>query len=321
MNPMTIVLHNGLLLETTLQTRKQRLQEIVTELAAGEVSDVGRTWGNESREALQRQSDFKSLDATLESLNRIAARQVVAQGLMERVRTGLEEFGVEVLKPGVNKKILAESSRAGAEILTWAQNEKFGGSEILAGNSPNEKELEAEMRQQFRQFFGSDLTDERVQLLSRNEVDGFISLIVSKYNSAPATNTPSPQSANATVGSNDNAVVRSSKVAVSLISVLAESALSESTIDGLRNRFVDLLTKSSNSWRQLQTSLGRDQSRLSTEVDFGKMQLDALETNIDAHKRADPMRLSGEMDQLSAQIEASYRIISRLQNMSLAKFL
>jgi flagellar hook-associated protein 3 FlgL len=122
------------------------------------------------------------------------------------------------------------------------------------------------------------------------------------------------------VSANDDAM-RKLAMAAATVADMFDSNVSDVARKAVLNRAVSLVGESMSDLANLSSSTGIVENRVKNASDRINMQVDLFERNIEQLEGVDPYEASTRVSTLLQQIETSYALTARIQQLSLVKYL
>ncbi len=171
----------------------------------------------------------------------------------------------------------------------------------------------------FETRFGFPPDDLQVVALSADDLASFAKATVSEI---VAEKPPARASLRAFDRPSVNEAVFAETLAwTELMTVLAASRMSEQEFDRLGVRLSGALDLAARKLADRQAEIGRAESSARETGEMQSQRLAALEQQIGEIEGADPYAVAAAANQLSSQLEATYRMMGKLQPLALARFL
>ncbi len=317
------------------------------EVSTGKVADAGLALGARTTQTVTFARDMERLNGIIDSNALISSRLDSTQGALSRVSEAAQTF-LSTLTGSASgdagTRITQSSAKATLEALTSILNTSLNGEHLFAGintdvkpindysapGSPNKAAFDAA----FLAHFGFTQSDPQTANITSAQMSNFLTTSVepqflgagwqANWSNASDQRITSRialnETAQTSVSANE-AGVRKLAMASAAITDLFDSQLSGGARDALVNRAIELVGEALSSIANTQSELGITQNRVTRASDRVNMQIDLFERNILDMEGVDPYEASTRVSSLLQQIETSYAMTARIQQLSLLKYL
>lgn len=330
-----------------LLSMQQDLARSQKEVVTGTLADPGVVLGSRTGQAVSLSRDVDRLKGIADANAVIATRLKATQDSLDQVSSLGQTFlsaliagkGAEV-RPGVTQ----EAATAVLSAATSTLNTSVNGEHIFAGintdavpvkatNSAGQTMQEA-IAASFQAYFGFAPTDAAASSVTGAQMQAFITSEVepqflgagwaaewSDASDQPITSRIAlNETADTSISVNQEGT-RKLIMAGALVSSLMGEALGAGARDAIIDRATSLVTDAQTSFATQQSSVGIAQNRVTNATDRVNAQVDLFTRNLDNLQGVDPYEASTRISSLLSQIETSYALTARLQQLSLVNFL
>lgn len=314
------------------------------EASTGRVADRGLALGAGTAQSVSLERDLGQIN-TIQATNALAASRLSAtQNALKQLGTGAQTF-LGAATVSLQSGITPENARTAADTmlasLTGLLNTTVNGEHIFGGTRTDVPPLNdwsatgSPARQAFTDafaaHFGFATDDPAAQNVSEAQMDAFLDAAEDQFlgagwaaNWSNATDegitsrVTLNETAETSIGANDEGF---RKLAMAASALSALSAVGSGGRQALLQRAVSLTGEAVSDLASLGGRVGAMEKRVSEASDRLSAQADLLETRLQALESVDPYEASTRVSSLLQQIETSYALTARLQQLSLAQFL
>lgn len=318
------------------------------EVQTGRVADLGLALGIRSGQAVSLERDISRLDTIVASNTVASARLSATQGALTQLSNGASEF-LSALTAAVsgdaNPQTTAQAATAMLQTLTGIVNASFNGEHIFAGVNTDVQPLtdftatptaanKAAFDAAFLAEFGFAQDDPAAANISREQINAFIdgraaeqftgdgwratwstatdNGIITRIAVSETTET----SVSANIGG-----IRKLAMAAAMVSDLYNSELNEGALIEIARAATRLVGEAMGDLAQTQARIGFSEQRITSASERITMQIDIFKTFLNDLQGVDPYEASTRVNALITQIETSYALTARIQQLSLTRFL
>ena len=318
-----------------------------TEIATGRVADRGLALGARTGQTISFGRDVERLEGLLSSNGLASGRLSATQDALGRMHQATESFlsTLTTVAAGATDSNIARAeadSVIGA--LTAMINGSFNGEHLFAGintdvrpindfadpASPNKAAFDAA----FLGHFGFAQNDPLAAGITPGDMQVFLDTVVepqflgagwqASWSNATddliVSRIALNETAETSVSANHPAI-RKLAMAAATVSDLLSGNLNQGAQQAVLDRAVALAGEALAGIADLQAETGIKEKRITTANERITMQIDLFNTNIQDMEGIDPYEVSTRISQLLTQIETSYALTARIQQLSLARFL
>lgn len=316
------------------------------EVASGKHADMGLALGVTTGRTISLSKDYDQLNAIIDTNGIVSARMDAAQSALSSLVDQAQSF-TSSLSAARNTadgaRIIGPLAAGGLQNATDIMNTSYGGEYIFAGIHTDARPIadygaasaaKAAFDSDFMAKFGMAITDPNVSTISASDLKDFIdneltnefsgSRWSSNWSSASdqvVQNRIAPQeTADTSVSANDPGV-RKLFMAYMMTSAFAGANLSHDAYTTVIDSAMTLTQEGIGQITTAQSVLGTSQARVSDANSRLSAQANVLESSVNNLEAVDPYEAATRVNSLMTQIENSYALTAKLQNMSLLNYL
>jgi flagellar hook-associated protein 3 FlgL len=330
-------------------TRLQReMNDVRIEASTGKVADRGLALGIRTSVSVDLQEQVKRID-TIKSMNTtVSSRLEATQNVLDSVRTMLSsvmDAFAQAKTAGGSIDIAQKSARDTLSQLNDKLNASFNGQYLFAGVNTDVKPVSstpddpsspgvAAVDASFSAQFGMTQADPNVVNISEADMatylsgsfDGLFTDAGWRANFSAASDKviQSRVSMSDVVDSStstDAQAFRDITRALTMVSQTGLGKMNAKTSGMVLDKAMQLLGAGQQGVTLIETDLARVQQRVGEASDRLTIQSQTLAKSIGSMEDVDAYEVSVRLNALSTQIETSYALTSRIQNLSLLKYL
>lgn len=317
------------------------------ELITGRVADRGIALGARTGQSVTLARDVERLSTLLDSnalvQSRLASTQSGLQQITALAQDLLPAFTTAASGP-IDPKLPKTEAQAGLSAVTSILNTRQNGEFLFAGINTDMKPIDDFMaagspsrlafEAAFFTEFGFDIDDPLTAGITAAQIENFIDTAVNQQFFGPNWETnwsnASDQAivARVTISettqaslSANNSAIKKLLMATAMVSYLMDGDLTEGARRAVMEKSIDLVGQSIGELGVTQSEIGIIQNRVDSASDRVSMQINLFRTSISDLEGVDPFEASTRVTSLLTQIEMSYTLTSRIQQLSLVRFL
>lgn len=329
-----------------------RMQNEVTdlnkELASGRHADVGLELGHRTGRAVSLRNEHAQLNQLMD-INalvetRLETTQSVIKSLTERAQ-GFVDIAIASRDGTAGSRVAIEDARDAISLFVSQLNTSVNGEFVFAGinndvapiaeyfeTPPGAPKLAVDAA--FLAEFGFSQSDPAAASITAADMETFLAGSFAAMFGQPAwsTNWSTASDENMTSrispatlfesGTNANIEpIRKLAMAFTMMADLGGKTLNDQAYVAMTNRAVALASEGIHELALEQGNLGIKQQRIDRADRIMSLQLDILNKDITNLETVDPYETTTRLNQLISQIEVSYAVTGRLQQLSLVRFL
>jgi flagellar hook-associated protein 3 FlgL len=339
---------SSLALRTTVTRLQREMNEVRIEASTGKIADRGLALGLRASVNVDLQEQVKRID-TIKSMNAsVSSRLQATQDTLDSVRSLLTNVMDQLTQAKTAGGSMAMAQKAAQDALSQLNdklNASFNGQYLFAGvntdvkpvsTSPNDPASPGKFAvdASFLAQFGMTQTDSAVTNITAADMSAYISGNFgnlfgdggwrSNFSAASDVVIKSRVSMSEVVDSSASADAQAFRDITRALTLVAETGidkLNPKASSVVIDAAMQVLGAGQQGIATMQADLGRTQTRVSDATDRLTIQSQSLTKSIGAMEDVDPYEVSIRLNNLSTQIETSYALTSRIQNLSLLKYL
>jgi len=331
----------------SLQRMQVQLVGAQKEVSTGRVADAGLALGMRTGQSVSFQRDVDRLQTIVDSNEMIASRLSASQDALSQIITVSQKF-LQTLAAGTSgvaaDDVVIGEARGTLDGLTSILNSSLRGEYLFAGintdvnpindfsnpTSPNKAAFDAA----FLAHFGFAQNDPLVAGITAADMDTFLDTVVepqflgagwqTNWSNATDQQIVNRISLNETAPTSVSANqegLRKVAMAAATLADLYGTDLSDDAREALVNRAIELVSEGLSAIANVQSATGVTENRVARATDRVKMQIDLFKNNILDMEAVDPYEASTRVNSLISQIEVSYALTARIQQLSLVNYL
>ena len=324
-----------------------RLSEIGEEVSTGRHADVGRTLGI----GISRDLDLREEAADLESLQ---SSNGIVRTRLDQVQSALSQ--IVGLADGFMSTLLAMKQGSGDQAILVADakgrlaalhdilSTSSGGTFLFGGTNVSVPPLndylaippssgKVAVDAEFVGAFGVSQADPAVSSITAAQMDNYLNGAFNglfddpgwtAFSTADDAAIVNRISLGEVVDSTVSANTRGVRDLMKALVAAADSATGQLNADAfstLTSKLINVAGAVAANMSGVQSAVGVSQERLAKASDRIVLQMDYLERQIGGLENVDMAKASIELNTVSTQLQASYAVTSRLQNLSLLNYL
>lgn len=318
------------------------------EVQTGRVADLGLSLGIRTGQAVSLARDVSRLDTIVASNSVASARLSATQGALTQLSDAASDFLTALtaaVSGDANPATSAQAATAMLQTLTGIVNASFNGEHIFAGVNTDVQPLadftatptqanKAAFDAAFLAEFGFAQDDPAAANLSGEQIRAFIDGPVAEqflgdgwranWSSATdhgiTTRIAVNETTEVSVSANVDGI-RKLAMAAALVSDLFNSELHEGALIEIAQAATRLVGEAMGDIAQTQARIGFGEQRIANASERISMQIDIFKSFLNNLEGVDPYEASTRVNALITQIETSYALTARIQQLSLTRFL
>ncbi len=315
------------------------------EATTGHLADASLTLGEKHGRLVSLTKDAERLNSILDTNARVTGRLKFAQEVVGQI-SGLGQNLLTTLTSSVSGSvdpaITAAAARQALEDMTGALNTSFDGDYIFAGVNTDAQPVakyensatSAAVNSAFQTYFGFAKTDPQAGSISAAQMDSFITAQVEPLfmgaNWSASISSASDEGVRSRISlseitetsvSANETGFRKAMFSAALAAEFFEGALGADARSAVATRSMKAVSESAGSLTSLQGEKGFTLQRIETASNRLKLQSGYLGGLAEDLSAVDPFEASTRLNSLLTQIETSYAISARIQNLSFLKYM
>jgi flagellar hook-associated protein 3 FlgL len=333
---------------TILDTQNQ-MSKAQVEVSTGRVADLGLSLGGEAARDFSLGVRSADLASIANSNAVIAARLSTTDTTLETIATTAQSF-LETLVgtqsgAGSDAKAIQDNATAGLKSLIGALDTSIGGVYLFGGVSistppiadyfvnPPSAAKDA-LDQAFVSAFGVTQSDDAAGAITQSQMQAFLAGGFSDLfsatgwtanwssasDSATSNRISLSQIAETSVSAND-AAFREIAAAYAMVADLGVTKLGSDAYNEVLRTATTTLSGAIGELTRLRASVGVMQKNVSDANEALTAQRNALASQIGALENVDPFEAATRLNNLTTQLETSYTLTGKIQQLTLAKYI
>ncbi len=331
-------------LRTSLIRAQVELSRAQKEAAEGRIADPARVLGSLTAQSVSASRDLGRLENIVDTNALAGARLSATQDALKQLGTSAQSFlsALTVGESGSAAQVAIRDTASGAlSGMASVLNTSLNGEYLFAGVNTDVAPLNAweagapakdAFDAAFLSYFGFAQNDPAIANISASAMSGFLDAVTPQFlgaawgnwsnaSDAPIQSRIALNETAATSVSANTSGVRKLAMASGIMSELFSGGMSEAARGVLRERATGLVSGAIGDLSSLQAATGIIQNRVSAASERLTAQAGILETHLQKLEGLDPYEASTRVTTLLSQIETSYALTARLQQLSLSRFL
>lgn len=333
-------------LRYSLLRQQTDLTKAQKEAATGFVADAGLALGARTAQSVTLNRDLKRLDGIVDSNALVSSRLAATQKGLNQIGGAAQSLlsALTTNASGDAGRALTQKSVRGAlDTLTAALNTSLNGEYLFAGTNTDVKPIndfapgsppKTAFDAAFLAHFGFTQNDPAAKGVTAAQMDTFMTTVVEPmfggagWQGVWSNATDQGITSRITLNETTEASVSANKDGIRRITISAaiaadlfDSNLGDGALGALVARSVSSIGVAVAELSQLEAQTGIIEQRVANATDRIKVQIDLFQRHIIDTEGIDPYQASTRVTDLLSQIEKSYAITARLQQLSLMKFL
>ncbi|MBL8884734.1 MAG: flagellar hook-associated family protein [Hyphomicrobium sp.] len=332
------------LLSSTIRRSQGEMARLQGEVASGRRTDVGLQIGSASATLVSFHQEVSVLKTAIDANNQIAGRLAASQDALSSIVSNAQAALKSAVSARGNpqaREVAAKEARGALQSFIEAANTSYGGVYIFGGLNTQTAPFEdyfatpepasrVSFEAAFSGAFGFEIDDPAAQTVSVSSMQAFLdsdfaSLFgdagwESNWTSATPQGTTSRismrQTATASVSAHAEAF---RKIASSLVMVaeLGSASVNDAAFDAVADLAATGLSEGIALMGGLQSGLGVMQEQTTDATSVMSRRLDLANEEVSRTEQVDLAELSVRLNTLMNQLEATYAVTGRLQQLSL----
>ena len=318
------------------------------EVATGRLADVGKSLGHQAGQTVSLRQEHVRLATIVDTNTEVATRLELTQASIKQMLDGAQSFMGQLIGarnsetgPGVIKG-QAEGAQAA---LIDTLNAAFNGTHLFSGINTDVKPLadydqsppganKQSVANAFLTAFGMAQQDPGTNSIAAADMQTFLDgAFAGLFDDAPwAANWSSAADQNLRSRISTHELVETSMnanelgvcklaTAYTMLADLGVENLNKQTFQTLVDTAIRVTGEGIQELAKLQANLGTVQERVEVATERMSLQIDIITTHIGALESVDPYEASTRLSTLMTQIETSYALTARIQQLSLLNYL
>jgi flagellar hook-associated protein 3 FlgL len=336
------------------QALRYSMMRMQTELVSAQkesttlrVADVGLALGARTGQSVSLARDVERLNGIIDSNSLISSRLSSTQDVLDQLTTRAEEFRATLstaISGSTDKNVIQADGTAMLELLTSTLNTSINGQYLFAGINTDVKPIadfsdpaspsRIAFENVFQTHFSFALTDPAAAGITAAQMDTFLTNVVEPQflgagwdaNWSAATDQPIVsrialnETAETSVSANIVGIRKLAMVAA-ITSELMKSSLNTGAAEAVNTRALGLVIEGISEITDQRTVTGIAEQRVTNASERIDTQVNLFEKTIINMESVDPYEAATRVSALVSQIETAYALTSRIQQLSLLRFM
>ena len=332
----------------SLMRMQNEMVELNAELSSGRHADVGLEIGHHTGRTVSLRSEHASLAQYVDVNSLVMARLDTTQGALDAITQRSQDF-INILVASRDGRIGRHAAPTDAKdalsFLTSQLNVSINGEFVFGGINSDVVPIaeyftdtgssaKAAVDAVFLATFGFSQDDPNVSSITATDMETFLdgafdNLFVpagwtASWSSASDTNVESRIAPGALIESGINAnrePFRKLAMAFTMMADLGNERLNSGALGVVIDKAVTLASQANYDLALAQGEVGVTQQRILRANEVASVQLNILNNGIADLEAVDAYETTSRINELISQIEVSYAVTGRLQQLSLVRFL
>lgn len=336
-------------LRYSLLRQQSALTNAQKEVATGFVADRGLALGARTAQSITLNRDLARLDGIVDSNGLVSSRLAATQTSLGEIGKSAQELLSSLTSSASGDAAYAltqKSARSTLDTMTAVLNTSLNGEYLFAGTNTDVKPIndfkagsptKVAFDAAFLANFGFSQNDPAAATITGAQMDSFLTNVVEPMFLGAGWQAPGSPWSNATdqgitsritlnettetsISANNDGIRKIAMIAT-VVSDLLDSNVGTDARKVIIDRSVAAIGSAISEIGQLQSQTGIIEQRVEKATERVKMQMDLFERHILNTEGVDPYRASTMVTDLMSQIEKSYALTARIQQLSLMNFL
>ncbi|MEN0000090.1 MAG: flagellar hook-associated family protein [Pseudomonadota bacterium] len=331
-------------LRSTTASLQENLVRLQDEVVTGRFADTGLEIGERMRDLTSLRNEITRIEQFKVTQSRADTFLTGTQDALSQVSDIAQDFMaslVPAIGDNLQRPLVSQSAADGLETAVARLNAQIGGVSLFGGENTDGSAMEdyegsalqASVEAAFVTRFGFAISDPATAGITAAQMDDFLANDLEPLFASPAWSGISNASDNAIVNRISDEVtvqigVTANEEAVrdlfaGMVAAYAfyGSDLGADALDSVGTFALEKTSTSVNGFSQLRSEVGLTQARLARNGEQLDAQMRLLTTFTAEMEQVDVFEKSAELNSVITQIEISYSITSRVQQLSIMRFL
>lgn len=327
---------------------QQKIAEAQKEMTTGRSADVGAKLGYQTGDAVSLRQEYSRLETIITTNSLVNTRMDSTQAALTAISETGQSFISTLMaaRSGDSGREIAQSQAEGNLIaITNTLNTSVNGAYIFAGINADVRPIQdyyetptpanrQAVRDAFQTAFGFPPGDAQAVDISADDMTAFLEgpfadlfdepAWSANWSSASDQNIRSRISTTELVETSANANdpgIRKMASAFTMIADLGVEALNEGAFQAIVDRAIAVVGQSTLGLANTQAALGNSQERVAGANNRMQIQMNIMTAGITQLEAVDPYEASTRVSTLLTQIETSYALTARIQQLSILNYL
>jgi flagellar hook-associated protein 3 FlgL len=337
-------------LRPTIEKLQSRLVNAQKEAATGRIADVGLSLGYKTAQSVSLRQQLHQLESLTQTNTGVTATMGATQTALTSVASTAQTFLNALMfaqsdGSGAGQQALQSQARSGLQSLTETLNTSYGGAYIFAGDNSGERPVatyfqtppsdgQLAVANAFEAAFSMSQSDPNVEYIMPADMQSFLDNSFSglfdqaawqaTWSSASSQNLEFQVSASLSLSVPTNAndaPYRQLASAFTMVADLGTSDLNQNTFQTVISQAIQLTQEAMQGITDVQAAIGVNQQSLANATASMEAQNGVLTNDINGLEAVDPVKAASNLNEIMTQLETSYTLTGRLQNLSLLNYI
>jgi flagellar hook-associated protein 3 FlgL len=334
-------------LRTSIKRTQADLYKAQAEVGSGRFADTGLALGARSTQVVTLGRDIDRMKGIIDSNSLVTTRLKATQGALDQLSTAAQSFlsklTISSSGTGNTTEVAKEAAQSVLSSLTSILNTNVNGEYIFAGISTDVRPVndytaagspaKAAFDAAFQSHFGFPQTDPAAASISTSDMDAFMTAVEPEFLGAGWSSTWSnatdqtistritlTETSDTSVSANQPAIQKLA-MAATLVHDLFNSNVGGAGQKAILSKAISLVADVTSSLATLQGSTGIMQERVSNASERLQTQVNLFDKHLSGLVSVDPYEASTRVSNLLTQIETSYALTARIQQISILRYI
>jgi flagellar hook-associated protein 3 FlgL len=334
--------------QLSLLKMQSSLAEVQTEATTGRLADVGLSLGYQTGQTVSLRNELSRLTAITDTNNQASTRLDASQTALQTIASNAQSFLNQLLaSPGTasGASALQNQAQSALNSLIDGLNTTVNGAYIFSGANSDVQSInqysqtppsasQQAVAAAFTSAFGTTQSDPTNSNITSAAMGTFLNTTFANLFSDPAwgntwssasdQNARSRISTSQLIDTSTNAnqqAFRQLASAYTMVADLGAQNLNSNAFQTIVNQAAQLAGNAIQGITTIESTLGAAQASITNANDGMAIQTNFLTTQINNLEAVDPAEASTRLSALMTQIDTSYSITSRIQQLSLLNYL
>lgn len=326
---------------------QQKIAEGQTEMNTGRYADVGVSIGHRTGDSVSLRQQYAGLETIITTNSVVSTRLDSSQAALKALGDAAQNFvgSLNATRNAENgAKIVHDEAQANLAAFINTMNTSVTGAYIFAGTNADVKPIQGysssppsassqAVTDAFQAAFGFPPTDPQAQAITPQDMTAFLDgpfaalfddpAWSANWSSASDQNIRSRISTNELIETSANAndpSIRKLASAYTMMAALVDN-LSQATFQAVTDKATVLIGEATPGIISVQAKLGNSQQRVASANDRMQLQMNIMTTGIGKLEKVDPYEASLRVSNLLQQLNTSYALTARIQQLSILNYL
>jgi flagellar hook-associated protein 3 FlgL len=334
--------------QLSLLKMQANLADVQKEATTGRFADVGLSLGYQTGQTVSLRNELSRLGSITDTNNQASTRLGASQNALQSMLSGAQSFLNQLISApssATGPTVLQTEAQSGLNSLIDGLNTTVNGAYIFSGINSDVQPMNAyyqtppsasqqAVASAFASTFGTAQSDPANSNITSAAMGSFLTTTFANlfgdpawgatWSSASDQNARSRISTSQLIDTSTNAneqALRQLASAYTMVADLGVQNLNSNAFQTVVNQAEKLVGSAIQGITTIETTLGAAQASISNANDSMSIQTNFLTTQINNLEAVDPAEASTKLSSLMTQIDTSYSITSRIQQLSLLNYL